>query len=102
VDPRSAPARYNLGVALKDAGDLAGAEAQWREALRLRPHDAETLTQLGTAAAVRGDLVTAEVLLRARAGDPAGPGHGANNLALLCGADGEDGRRHGACAAQGR
>jgi tetratricopeptide (TPR) repeat protein len=84
VDPRSAPARYNLGVALKDAGDLAGAEAQWREALGLRPHDAETLTQLGTAAAVRGDLVAAEALFRRALFIRPDLTLAAQNLAVIC------------------
>jgi len=84
VDPRSAPARYNLGVALKDAGDLAGAEREWKEALRLRPEDAETLTQLGTAAAVRGDLVTAEALFRRALSIRPGLKMAAQNLAVLC------------------
>jgi hypothetical protein len=84
VDPRSAPARYNLGVALKDAEDLAGAEAQWTEALRLRPDDAETLTQLGTAAAVRGDLGSAEALLRRALRIQPDLAMAARNLALIC------------------
>ncbi|HET9298970.1 MAG TPA: tetratricopeptide repeat protein, partial [Candidatus Polarisedimenticolaceae bacterium] len=84
VDPRSAPARYNLGVALKDAGDLAGAEAQWKEALRLRPDDAETLTQLGTAAAVRGDLRGGEELLRRALRIRPDLAMAAENLAVIC------------------
>ncbi|HEX5041643.1 MAG TPA: tetratricopeptide repeat protein [Candidatus Polarisedimenticolaceae bacterium] len=84
VDPRSGPARYNLGVALKDAGDLPGAEAQWRQALRLRPDDAETLTQLATAAAVRGDLMGAEELLRSALKIRPDLAMAARNLAVIC------------------
>jgi len=84
VDRGSAPARYNLGVALKDAGDLPGAEREWREALRLRPDDAQTLTQLGTAAAVRGDLVAAEALFRRALAIRPDLTMAAQNLAVIC------------------
>lgn len=64
TDPRSVPAHYNLGVARKDAGDLEGARREWEEALRLDPGHAGALAQLGTLAAVRGDLRVAEGYLR--------------------------------------
>ena len=84
VDPASAPARFNLGVALKDAGDLPGAEKEWTEALRLRPHDAETMTQLGTAAAVRGDLSRAEDLFRRALALEPDLAMARSNLARIC------------------
>jgi tetratricopeptide (TPR) repeat protein len=84
VDPSSAPARFNLGVALKDAGDLAGAEREWSEALRLRPDDAETMTQLGTAAAVRGDLSRAEDLFRRALALEPDLAMARSNLARIC------------------
>jgi tetratricopeptide (TPR) repeat protein len=64
ADPRSATAHRNLGVALKDRGDLAGARREWEEALALDGSDAESLAQLGTLAAVQGDLAGAERLYR--------------------------------------
>jgi protein O-mannosyl-transferase len=65
VDPGALLARRNLGVALKERGDLDGARGEWEEALRIDPSDAETLTHLGTLAAEQGDLAQAEGLLRA-------------------------------------
>ncbi|HEX9049692.1 MAG TPA: tetratricopeptide repeat protein [Anaeromyxobacter sp.] len=65
AEPRAVGAWFDLGVALKNAGDLAGAERAWRAALSVDPRHAGTLTQLGTAAAVRGDYAQAETLLRA-------------------------------------
>jgi protein O-GlcNAc transferase len=39
-------AAYNLGNALRELGDLEGAIATWRGALRLRPDDADAFSQL--------------------------------------------------------
>jgi len=64
TDPGSAEARFNLGVVLKDQGDLAGAREQWEAAARVDPRHARALTQLGTLSAVKGDLPGAERLLR--------------------------------------
>lgn len=83
TDPRAVRAWFNLGVVLKDAGDLEGAERAWLAALEVEPRDAETLTQLGTLAAVRGDFARAETLLRrALASDP-GVGTAHLNLARI-------------------
>lgn len=62
VDPRSAVALENLGVALKDRGDLAGARSAWERTLAAEPDRPTTLVQLGTLAAVSGDLAGAERL----------------------------------------
>ena len=64
VDPGSAVALENLGVARKDRGDLAGARSAWERALAAEPGRASTLVQLGTLAAVSGDLEGAERLFR--------------------------------------
>lgn len=64
VDPASAKARLSLGVALKDAGDLTGARQQWEAVLARDPGHGEALSQLGTLAAVQGDMQTAEALFR--------------------------------------
>jgi len=65
VDPRSPSATFNLGVALKDAGDLDGAARAWRATLALAPDDPGAHAQLGTLAAVQGDLAAAEAHYRA-------------------------------------
>jgi tetratricopeptide (TPR) repeat protein len=49
-DPSDPDYRFNLGVALYRAGDFAGAARQLREALALRPDDAETKSLLDTIA----------------------------------------------------
>jgi Flp pilus assembly protein TadD/mono/diheme cytochrome c family protein len=48
-DPADFEWRYNLGAMLQARGDVKGAEAQYRAALRLRPDDATVNNALGTA-----------------------------------------------------
>ena len=84
TDPASAPARFNLGVVLRDEGDLAGARAEWQQALELDPGNPEALTQLGTDAATRGDLAAAEAHYRAALRAPAPPPIAYYDLALVC------------------
>ena len=50
ADPNDADYRFNLGVALYRAGDLGGAGRQLREALALRPSDAEAKSLLDSIA----------------------------------------------------
>jgi tetratricopeptide (TPR) repeat protein len=64
VNPGSRDAWFNLGVALKDRGDLTAAQSAWESALALAPGDAEAHAQLGTLHAVGGDLDRGEVHLR--------------------------------------
>ena len=59
-DPASVPAHYNLGTALRERGDLAGAFREWQRALQLDPRDSDTLIQMGTYYAMQGDLRKAE------------------------------------------
>ena len=59
VDPRSTDARYNLAIALLDAGDGDGARREWERTLAVDPGHAGALAQLGTWYAQRGDLATA-------------------------------------------
>ena len=65
VDGGSLLAHFNLGVALKDLGDLDGAQREWEIALAIKPDDPGTHAQLGTARAVQGDLAAAESHYRA-------------------------------------
>ena len=56
LDPRSALAHNNLGNALRDKGDLDGAIAEYREAIRLDPRFANAHCNLGNALSDKGDL----------------------------------------------
>jgi tetratricopeptide (TPR) repeat protein len=62
VDPDSqrAPTRYNLGVQLAAAGDLAGARRQFAEAIRLDPSLGVAWSNLGIVLAMEGEGAAAE------------------------------------------
>jgi tetratricopeptide (TPR) repeat protein len=55
LQPGDAAAHYNLGVALSNKGDLDGAIAEWREALRLNPNYGDAHYNLGVALWHKGD-----------------------------------------------
>jgi len=59
-DPTSPAAHYNLGTAYRENGDLESARREWEKTLELKPDYADALTQMGTFAAVQGDLRLAE------------------------------------------
>jgi tetratricopeptide (TPR) repeat protein len=59
--PRNIPARNNLGNALSSSGDKAGAEAEFREALRVNPDSPRVRCNLGNLLGARGDYDEAEV-----------------------------------------
>jgi Flp pilus assembly protein TadD/TolB-like protein len=63
ADPSDADYRFNLGVALYRAGDLAGASRQLREVLELRPSDAEAKSLL--------DAIAGNAIARAQGDGPA-------------------------------
>jgi serine/threonine protein kinase/tetratricopeptide (TPR) repeat protein len=54
--PGSPGARLNLGAALADNGDLDGATAEYREAIRLKEDYADARNNLGNVLATRGQL----------------------------------------------
>ncbi|MDU0457921.1 MAG: tetratricopeptide repeat protein [Geobacteraceae bacterium] len=59
-DPLSPVVHYYLGTAYKDSGDMVAAGKEWEKALSLNPGYAEALAQLGTMAAIQGNLQKAE------------------------------------------
>src|SRR6266849_5242989 len=59
-----AKAHFDRGVALVGKGDLDGAIAELREAIRLMPDDAEAHNNLGTTLGGKGDLDGAIAELR--------------------------------------
>jgi len=62
-DPASAEAHCNLGTALLlDKGDIEAARQEWEAALGIDPNNSDALIQMGTYAAMKGDLRKAEQL----------------------------------------
>jgi hypothetical protein len=59
-DPDSPGAHYNLGTAYMENGRLDKARSEWERTLSLDPVFSDALTQMGTFAAVQGDLLLAE------------------------------------------
>jgi Flp pilus assembly protein TadD len=56
LDPKYASAYHNLGIAMKEKGDLDGAILQYRKAIELNPKDASAYYNLGIAMSDKGDL----------------------------------------------
>jgi tetratricopeptide (TPR) repeat protein len=71
-DPTSPAAHYNLGTAYRENGDLESARKEWEKTLELKPDYADALTQMGTLAAVRGELGRAEMYYLAALKAPPG------------------------------
>ena len=101
TEPASLSAHFNYGNALKDIGDLAGAERQWGQALAIEPLDPGTHAQLGTLAATRGDYATAEHHYRIALRGDASISEAHLNLAKICERTGrpEEAREHYLAAA---
>lgn len=60
-DPASAEAHFNLGTTLlQDKSDSEAARREWEMALSMDPRHADALIQMGTYAAMKGDLRKAE------------------------------------------
>lgn len=59
IRPRSVSARHILGNSLRDKGDLDGAEAEYREVIRLGRNSAVVHESLGSVLFAKGDLVGA-------------------------------------------
>jgi protein O-mannosyl-transferase len=60
LDPRCLPALRNRAIAAREAGQLDEAVSLWQRALEVDPGDADSLGQLGTVAAMRGDYAAGE------------------------------------------
>jgi Flp pilus assembly protein TadD len=80
ADPGSS---VGLGNSRRDAGDLDGAEREWRETLRLDPAHSGAMTQLGSIAAVKGDFGKAEQWFRAALDADPGNAMARFNFALV-------------------
>jgi predicted TPR repeat methyltransferase len=62
--PDHLEARNNRGNILKSLGRLEAAEADYRQVLKARPSDPNTLSNLGTILRSRGDLAGAEAMFK--------------------------------------
>ena len=71
LDPRSAPTLRSLGVALLQAGDLAGAAEALRRAVEAEPDWTEPRIGLGVACAAAGDWACVDAQRAALRGHPA-------------------------------
>src|SRR6185436_3063411 len=56
LDPQSAPAHFNRGLARKAKGDLRGAMADYAMALELDPKDVDARTNLASARSQVGEF----------------------------------------------
>ncbi|SFN09113.1 tetratricopeptide repeat-containing sulfotransferase family protein [Dokdonella immobilis] len=74
LEPTEATHHNNLGTALREIGDLAGAEQAYRAALSIDASNASTLANLGTLRWQQGDAVdTRDIMLLATQLDPSLP-----------------------------
>ncbi len=79
AEPHSALGHYHLGVAYSAVGNLARAESEWREAVRLRPTMTTAQQALASIALRKGNIdlleKAAEALINANPGLPDGYVH---------------------------
>ena len=59
INPEYAEAYFNMGVALKDKGDLEAAIESYKQALRIKPDYAQAYNNMGNALKDKGDLEAA-------------------------------------------
>jgi tetratricopeptide (TPR) repeat protein len=72
-DPASAEAHFNLGTTLlQDKHDSEAARREWETALSIDPRHADALMQMGTYAAMQGDLRKAEQFYQSALAAPPG------------------------------
>ncbi len=64
ADPDSAPPRFNLGLLLRQEGDVMGSEVYLQDALRCDPYHVRARVMLGIQSAERDDWETAHCFLR--------------------------------------
>jgi Flp pilus assembly protein TadD len=79
VRPNAPDYHMNLGEALRGVGDMAGAEAAYRETLRLSPRDAGAMSLLGFVIAQQGRTEEAKAAFNAALAIEPG-----NDLATQC------------------
>ena len=94
-----APAHSNLGLALRDKGDVEGAIACYREAIRLDPKLVSTHVNLGHALSDRGDVEGAIACYREALRLDVKNANAHNNLAWIL-ATGPNGVRDGKLAVE--
>jgi tetratricopeptide (TPR) repeat protein len=82
LDPDSAKARTNYGIALRRNGALADAVAQFREAVQLKPDYTEARNNLGVALVETGRSAEAILHFRVVLGLNPGSAEARNNLAV--------------------
>src|SRR5512141_346456 len=81
-DPLTASEHNDLGVAYESTGQLDLAASEYRRALRLAPHRAQTSVNLGNVEAARGRWRNAEKCYRRALADSATDADAMNNLAI--------------------
>jgi tetratricopeptide (TPR) repeat protein len=83
VEPGAPIAQYNLGLALQESGDPAGARLHWEESARIDRVDGRALVSLGKLAADRNELAMAEAYFNRSLEMMVGPVEGRLNLGKL-------------------
>ena len=80
LDPECVEGHYNMGISLREEGDLAAAIDSYRQALSVDPMQAEVLYNLGRAQQADGDAAAAEASYRAAISVDTGQLAARNNL----------------------
>ena len=62
LDPECVEAHFNMGISLREQGDLTGAIGSYRRALAVNPTQADVLFNLGRAQQADGDVAAGSQL----------------------------------------
>src|SRR5258706_4015452 len=87
--PKDAMTRYNLGVALLRIGDVKAAEAELREAIRLKPDHGEAYINLGICLGKQGAVNEAKAALERATEIPGSASAAHYNLGVTFGKSGD-------------